>query len=65
MALSAGSVQQQDKLSMGLASYRGQSAIGIGYVHRFENDRVAVDVGGAFAGEGSAMAVSVSIGLNP
>lgn len=64
MALSAGSVQQQDKLSMGVASYRGQSAIGIGYVHRFENDRVAVAVGGAFAGEGSALAVSVSIGLN-
>lgn len=63
MALSAGSVQQQDKLSMGVASYRGQSAIGIGYVHRF--DRVAVAVGGAFAGEGSALAVSVSIGLNP
>lgn len=64
MALSAGSVQQQDKLSMGVASYRGQSAIGIGYVHRFENDRIAVAVGGAFAGEGSALAVSVSIGLN-
>ncbi|QWT20788.1 YadA-like family protein [Bacillus sp. NP157] len=64
MALSAGSVQQQDKLSMGVASYRGQSAIGIGFVHRFENDRVAVAVGGAFAGEGSAVAVSVSIGLN-
>jgi hypothetical protein len=64
MALSAGSVQQQDKLSMGAASFRGQSAIGIGYVHRFDNDRVAVAVGVAIAGEGSTLAVSVSIGLN-
>jgi autotransporter adhesin len=64
MALSAGSVQQQSKLSMGVAGYRGQSAIGLAYTYRLEsNDRVAVSIGGAFAGEGSAIAASVSIGL--
>ncbi|WP_369927604.1 YadA-like family protein [Xanthomonas sp. NCPPB 2632] len=63
MALSAGSVQQQSKLSMGAAGYRGQSAIGLAYTYRFENERVAVAVGGAFSGEGSAVAVSVSVGI--
>ena len=63
MALSAGAIPQADKLSMGMAGYRGQSAIGIAYTHRFNNDRVAVAVGGAFAGDGSALGVSVSIGL--
>lgn len=64
MALSAGSVPQQDKLSMGIAGYKGESAIGVAYTHRFENDRVAVSVGAAFAGSsGSAVGVSVSVGL--
>jgi autotransporter adhesin len=63
MALSAGSIPQQSKLSMGVAGYRGQSAIGLAYTYRFENERVAVSIGGAFAGEGSAIAASVSIGL--
>ena len=63
MALSAGAIPQQDKLSMGASSYRGASAIGVAYTHRFENDRVAVAVGGAFAGSGTSLGISVSVGI--
>lgn len=45
MAPSAGAIPQHSKLSMGVTGYRGQSAIGIAYTYRFENDRVAIAVG--------------------
>lgn len=63
LALGAQGIDQRDRLVMSVAGYKGQSAVGIGFNHVSQSGRVSMAIGGAFSSGGSAIGVSVGIGL--